>query len=133
MNVHFSKCKKALVLGMVLISTLVFALQADACKFKRHLYRWAYAPLAYCSTYNTNTPLEPYMCCKLVYKVSYKKDGVWHHYWKHAWSNKWVSSSCKMADYRATPSFGCSTQSDVYGTDHPINASCQFSYVKPNK
>lgn len=114
-----SRCTKAITSTLVLLATLLVAVQADA--HHRHHHRWwhywAFAPVAYCAQYNTNTPLLPYVCCK---QLDRHRNVVWDNTWVYG-------GSCKYASPTARPDVGCGPDSLVYGTDHPIIARCQFS------
>lgn len=121
-----SKGKKIIAFATTFVASLlaVSTVSAGTCHHKHCHWLLVRGPIsvptATCNMgANSQLQIPQYVCCKLVYKK--------HHKWHVAWRNKWVPESCSNANVWATKSLGCTTQSNVYGTGAPINASCQFS------
>lgn len=87
-------------------------------RWRHHVHEWAYFPIAICQTSGTNVSVPPYVCCE-------KHNPRTGH---HEWRDTWVSGKCTNADARAVGDMGCTENSPVYGTNHPIIADCYFSH-----
>ncbi len=104
------KWKKVFALIFVGCVSFLLAMQANAYP------RGPYVPVALCKPHATNQPLEPFVCCEQLDRKG-----------RHIFSNSWVLGDCSNVSPSARGDMGCNRLSPVYGTDHPILASCQFS------